>query len=941
MLPTDQATPREWLAGGGEMGEFIRAKDWSSTPLGPRERWPQSLRTAVSLVVESKFPMALLWGPELLLIYNDGYRMIAADKHPAALGRSTRDVWAEVWQINEPIFAAATERGETLFFEDKLFPINRHGHLEDAYFTLSYAPVRMEGGTIGGAIVTLQETTARRHAEQALLASERSLAEAQRVANMGSWEWDLKTGEVRWSRQLYAIYGVDPDKFVPSAAAFRSVLHPDDCERVEQMIREVISTGAPVDIEFRIVTPDGSTRTLMSKGDLIRADPDGTPRVMMGVDQDITERKRAEGALRLSEERLKLAIRSGRLGVWDWDVRNNVMVWNDRMLELYGITREQFSGDVSAWENGLHPEDRARAIAESEAALRGERPWDTEFRVQAPDGTVRHIKADGIVLRDRNGVAQRMLGLNKDVTAAREAEVALRKREEALWKTQRILAEGQRIAHVGSFEYIVDTQATVWSEEEYRIYGLDPTGPSPSYEELLAKCIPPDDAARLHETFSAALRSASVFEMEHRIVRPDGSVRRVRNRALPYFDETGKLVRYVGATLDITGAKQAEEALRAAARREAEAEALREADRRKDEFLAMLGHELRNPLAPIRNGLYILDRAPKGGEQARRAQAIIERQFDHLTRLVDDLLDVTRITRGKAVLQRERLDLSDLVRRTVEDHRGAFVQGEIELEVSTEPGEVWVNGDRTRLSQVVGNLLANAVKFTPVGGRTAVAVQADTAHGEAIIRVQDTGRGIAPEFLPRIFETFSQADLTLDRKLGGLGLGLSLVKGLVELHGGSVRAASEGPGKGATFTISLPLDAAAPVETGQGATEVHAPSRRVLVIEDNFDAADSLREVLTLEGHEVEVALTGPEGIEKARAFRPDIVLCDIGLPGMDGYEVARTIRANPGLARVRLIALTGYAAPNDVTKAKEAGFDTHLAKPPSLAAVEKALHSS
>lgn len=368
---------------------------------------------------------------------------------------------------------------------------------------------------------------------------------------------------------------------------------------------------------------------------------------------------------------------------------------------------------------------------------------------------------------------------------------------------------------------------------------------------------------------------------------------------------------------------------------------LLEADRRKNEFLAMLSHELRNPLAPIRNSLQVIDRAPTGGDQARRAHAIIERQIGHLTRLVDDLLDVSRITRGTAILQRERLDLCDLVRRTLDDHREAFADRTIALDMTAEPREVWVNGDRTRLSQVVGNLLANAVKFTPVGGKTTVTVQTEVARGEVAVRIHDTGRGIAPELLSRLFEPFTQADSSFDRKLGGLGLGLSIVKGLVEMHGGSVTVHSDGVGKGATFAITLPLDTATAAAPPRRTVDAPSVARRILVIEDNVDAAESLSEALTLSGHTVEVALTGPSGLEKARAFRPDVVLCDIGLPEIDGYEMARRMRADPDLRGMRLVALSGYASPEDVAKAKRAGFDTHLAKPSSLAKVESAIRGS
>ncbi len=370
--------------------------------------------------------------------------------------------------------------------------------------------------------------------------------------------------------------------------------------------------------------------------------------------------------------------------------------------------------------------------------------------------------------------------------------------------------------------------------------------------------------------------------------------------------------------------------------------ALEEADRSKNQFLAMLSHELRNPLAPIRNSLFVLERAAPGDEQAQRSQAVIARQVAHLTRLVDDLLDVTRVARGKVQLQREVLDFSDVVRRTVEDHRTSFASNRLDLELSIPDEPVFVNADRTRVTQVIGNLLSNAVKFTPSGGRVTVIVEASALDGEAIARVRDTGPGIAQEMLSRVFEPFVQVDATLDRTKGGLGLGLALTKGLVEMHGGTASIESEGLGKGTELTVRFPLEkdriqAAAPLPVPEE-RQLRPARRRVLIIDDSVDTAESLREALELSEHCVEIAFSGPQGIEKARTFKPDVVLCDIGLPGMDGYEVARVFRADPALRRVALVALSGYAGPEDVQRAKEAGFELHLAKPPDLQTVEEAL---
>jgi signal transduction histidine kinase/ActR/RegA family two-component response regulator len=359
-------------------------------------------------------------------------------------------------------------------------------------------------------------------------------------------------------------------------------------------------------------------------------------------------------------------------------------------------------------------------------------------------------------------------------------------------------------------------------------------------------------------------------------------------------------------------------------------EALRDADRRKTEFLAMLSHELRNPLAPIRNALFLLDRAAPGTAQAVSARAVLGRQTEHLARLVDDLLDVTRISRGKIELERERLDVADVVRRTAEDHRELLSSRGVALCVNLPDEPLPVEADRTRVAQIVGNLLTNASKFTPHGGTVTVSGARD--GGSAVVAVRDDGAGIDPALLPHVFEPFVQADDGLHRTRGGLGLGLFLVRSLAELHGGSVVARSAGAGRGAEIVVRLPL-ARGEIEPLRPLRDVLAAAgrRRVLVIEDNPDAAEMMRELLEIAEHEVAVAADGRAGVDRALALRPDVVLCDIGLPEMDGYAVARALRAEASLASTLLVAVSGYALPEDLARASEAGFDRHLAKPVGL----------
>ncbi len=427
----------------------------------------------------------------------------------------------------------------------------------------------------------------------------------------------------------------------------------------------------------------------------------------------------------------------------------------------------------------------------------------------------------------------------------------------------------------------------------------------------------PDDLARARDALAASARTMSPWNAEFRYEHPTKGLRWIRGTAIPTPEPAGSVL-WHGHVADVTDQKHAEQALLAAN------EQLREADRRKDEFLGMLSHELRNPLAPIHNSVHVLRHGD--ATQASRALAVIARQAEHLTRLVDDLLDVTRIARGKIHLRPERLDLCELARRTGEDFRALIDDRRIAYRVVIPGAPVWVAGDATRLAQVVGNLLHNASKFTRSGDEVTLTV--DVVGDEARIRVQDTGAGIDPALLPNVFDAFVQADRTLARTQGGLGLGLALVKGIAELHGGTVRAASAGHGKGTEFTVRLPLAAPADDHPAPGRGDRHrARSRRVLVVDDNRDAADSLAQLVGILGHDPEVAYDGPAALEKVRAHAPDVVLCDIGLPGMDGYEVARRVRSMTG-DEIRLVAVSGYAQPEDVSRAIEAGFDAHVAKP-------------
>ncbi|MCK6530214.1 ATP-binding protein [Myxococcota bacterium] len=436
------------------------------------------------------------------------------------------------------------------------------------------------------------------------------------------------------------------------------------------------------------------------------------------------------------------------------------------------------------------------------------------------------------------------------------------------------------------------------------------------------------DASHLAQLRSLRLRSAMVAPL----------VAHDRRLGLAFFGTTSSGRRYEDSDLEV-----ALDLARRAATAIDNARLYRQvrlADQRKDELLAMLAHELRNPLAPIRTAAELLRRRAGADPALRATAATIERQVERQARLIADLLNVTRLARGRIGLQTRRLDLAALVRDSVGDHRRSIEDAGLELDVEVPEEPAFVEGDPTRLAQVLDNLVHNAVKFTDPGGRILVWLRRDEGERRVRVGVRDTGIGIESTLLPEVFTTFTQADRSLDRSRGGLGLGLALVKGMVELHGGWVGASSEGLGKGAEFTFGLPLAEAPRARAAAEEEPLPGPSppRRVLVVEDQADAAYTLRTLLELDGHRVEVAHTGPEGVEAARRFRPDVVLCDIGLPGMDGYAVARALRRDPACAGMKLVAVSGYGQEEDRRRSREVGFDEHLTKPVDPADLERSL---
>ena len=636
---------------------------------------------------------------------------------------------------------------------------------------------------------------------------------------------------------------------------------------------------------------------------------------MAAGDDELRETKEA---LQRQSEWLRIVLSSIGDGVVCTDVEGRVTFLNGVAEALTGWTQGEAAGRPLPEVFHIVNHDTREEV--ENPALRALRDGKivglaNHTLLIARDGTERPVGDSAAPMRDSSGATVGAVLVFRDVSEHMRVE-----------ETQARLAAIVESSQDAVISKTLDGVIRSWNAEAERLFGH-------TAEEAIGRSItmiiPPERLSEEHMIVESLRRGERVEHFETVRVSKTGRLIDLSLTISPIHDSSGRVIGASKIARDITEQKRT-------------AEALREADRRKDEFLALLAHELRNPLAPLRNGLEILRLAGADSRAADRARTMMERQLGHMVRLVDDLLDVSRISRNKLELRRSPVLLSEVVSSALETVRPVIEASGHELITALPAEPIFLNADLTRLAQVFSNLLTNSAEYTDRGGRIELA--AERRSGELAISVRDTGIGIPADALPHVFEMFSQVDRSIERSTSGLGIGLALVKGLVEMHGGTVTAESGGPGMGSTFTVHLPLPESGQepeaAETGEGGPGADRRRRRVLVVDDNLDSASSMEILLKLLGNEVRTVHDGLEAVAAAEQFRPEVVLMDVGMPRLNGYEATRRIREQPWGREMVVIALTGWGQESDKALSREAGCNAHMVKPIDLAELEKLLLS-
>lgn len=801
---------------------------------------------------------------------------------------------------------------------DMVFPLKgKDGEFRQ--FLTRVVPLRNEQGKVVRWFGTNTDVSEVKRIERELHEARSRLESTLAAGEIGTWEFDLVHNRVQVDANLQRMLGVDRDVAAGAPQeAFLAAIHPDDRERVLAELAKSVNTGTNFSGEYRLLGLDGQPRWVSARG-RVEKDATGQSVRLPGVVVDINSQRQIEEQLRESESRFRQIADTMPQIVWVTRPDGHVEYYNRRWYEFTGVAHGSTDGDQ--WAPLFHPEDQARTWDRWQLSLKTGELYEIEYRLRRHDGAYRWFLGRALPVRDEVGNIVKWFGTCTDIEDYKQVEA---ERQKFVW-----LAENST-DFIGMCE--VDAVPFYINQAGLEIVGLESLEQAQNVN-VREFFFPEDQFRVVDEFFPQVLRNGSgEIEVRFRHFQTGAAVWMLYR---VFAITSSRSARVILATVsrDITQRRRLEDELRRLAAD------LSDANHRKDEFLATLAHELRNPLAPIRTGLEVMKLSGNDPATVEEIRGTMERQTQQMVRLIDDLLDVSRITQGKLELRRCRVSLSDVLRSAVEAVRPFVDEAGHVLSVHLPEEPVHMHADPNRLAQVISNLLHNSSKYTPDGGRIELATEREGT--DAIITVRDNGIGIPTEMQEHIFDMFTQIDRPLEKGYQGLGIGLTLVKRLVEMHGGTISVSSAGANQGSEFHVRLPVETLQNAASPASAAPVPAPPPRrlkVLVVDDNTAAADMLALVVRMLGHDVSTAYDGQQGVEAAQERRPDVILMDIGMPRLNGYEAARHIRQQVWGQAIRLVALTGWGQDEDKQRARDAGFDKHLVKPAEPAELQRLL---
>lgn len=966
------ADAEDLFAGSGEMAALMRSHDWTSTRLGPVETWPQSLCTMVRLILHSPFPMAIWWGDELVLLYNDAWHPIAGVKHPSALGSPAQEIWSEIWDVISVQMKAVMAMAQPTLAHDMQFFLERHGYIEEAFFTYSFSPIFLKSGLVGGAFTAVTETTqqviaARRL--QMLSALAMSTAEVNSLENsccrasavLASNPEDITFALLYLvepeSNQALLVEAVNVEAGTSASPKQVDVTQTNGGWKFNQ----VQQTGKTLQIDdlAELGTFSGGAWDEPSRSALVlpiaqTSQMDHTPLSSGFLVLGISPRQQLDDDYQGFLTLVATSISTMIARACDYEAES-------RQVEILATQRQQINAILESisdafvafdhqWHYTYVNQRAAQMLNQSREELLGKQLWAGVFSPTGAFGEheLRRAMTDQVpvVFEDFNPQTDRWMVVNaypsgdglaiyfQDISDRKRSESQRHQAEAALRVAYSQLEYALEVGSVYTWRWHIPSDCVIVNTALADLFSVDPEKASTEGLPLesFLNTIHTEDRLRVSAAIQQAIEMGERYLAEYRVQTATGDTRWLAARGQVEYDEAGHPVSFPGALIDITERKLAEvERNRLLAREQASRAAAEDASRIKDEFLAVVSHELRTPLNPILGWSQLLQTQQLSQEDTEKAVETIARNAWIQTQLIDDLLDVSRILRGKLTLSQDPVDLIPVINAALETVSLAAKGKSIEIntQLSSEVGLVL--GDPGRLQQILWNLLSNAVKFTPEGGQ--VDIHLVRINHQAQVKVSDTGKGIPPEFVPHVFDRFRQEDTATTRQFGGLGLGLAIVHHLTALHGGTVQAESLGEGQGASFTVELPLIPQAHPTTLKD--EVSTPSCNLqgiqaLVVDDDPDSLEIMVYVLKQAGANVRVCSSANEALTALTQTQPDILISDIAMPEEDGYTLMRQIRALPPEqgGQIPAIALTAYAREEDRQQALQVGYQQHITKP-------------